>query len=35
MLLFAKVNIGAKRAEDLSFEDFELVPEPVSDERFA
>ena len=35
VLLFARVNIGAQRAKDLFFEDFELVPEPVSDERFA
>jgi hypothetical protein len=26
--LFAKVNIGAERAEDLYFNDFELAPEP-------
>jgi len=35
VLLFARVNIGAKKAEDLFFEDFELVPETISDERFA
>jgi hypothetical protein len=35
ILLVARVNIGAKKAEDLIFENFELVQEPVSDERFA
>jgi hypothetical protein len=35
MLLLARINIGAKKAEDLIFEDFELISEPESDERFA
>ncbi|HVB59922.1 MAG TPA: hypothetical protein VNE61_01900 [Ktedonobacteraceae bacterium] len=35
VLLLARVNIGAKKAEDLIFEDFELISEPESDERFA
>ena len=29
--LFARVNIGAERAEDLFFTDFELAPEPPPD----
>lgn len=30
--LFAKVNIGAERAEDLFFQDFEVAPDPVTEE---
>jgi hypothetical protein len=33
--LLAKVNIAAKEAKDLIFEDVELAPEPKINDRFA
>ncbi len=35
MYLFAKVNVGANRAEELIFEDIELAPEPKAYDRLA